>query len=665
MPSRKVLADAVRCLSMDAVQKANSGHPGAPMGMADMAEVLWNDFMTHNPANPQWMNRDRFVLSNGHASMLIYSMLHLTGYDLTIDDIKNFRQLHSKTAGHPEYMECPGVETTTGPLGQGIANGVGMALAEKMLAEQFNRDEFKVIDHFTYVFLGDGCMMEGISHEACSYAGALELGKLIALYDDNGISIDGEVEGWFVDDTAKRFEAYNWHVIDNVDGHDPEAVKAAIEAARAETSKPSLICCKTHIAYGSPNKQDSSKSHGAPLGDEEIALVREKLGWEHPPFEIPTEVYEGFDARQKGSAAETAWNDMFTAYGAKYPELAADLTRRMNRDLPEDFEATCEALFADLNDKKQDLATRKANVAVLEGLAPGLPELLGGSADLTGSNGCWWSGSKSYDRDNTDGNYLHYGVREFGMSAFMNGMVLHGGLLPYSGTFLVFSDYLRNAFRMAALMQLRAIWILTHDSIGVGEDGPTHQPVEHATAMRCIPNAYFFRPCDVVETAASWKIALEAKSTPSAMSLTRQGLPFFERDAAAMADVAKGGYILRDCEGEPEVIIIGTGSETKLAVAAAEELAAKGTKARVVSMYCCEVFDEQDQAYKDKVLPPQVTARVAVESGTPDFWYKYVGLGGRIVGMTTFGASAPGGQLFEHFGFTTEAVVAAAQEAMA
>ncbi|THB65878.1 MAG: transketolase, partial [Desulfovibrio sp.] len=394
MPSRKVLADAVRCLSMDAVQKANSGHPGAPMGMADMAEVLWNDFMTHNPANPQWMYRDRFVLSNGHASMLIYSMLHLTGYDLTIDDIKNFRQLHSKTAGHPEYMECPGVETTTGPLGQGIANGVGMALAEKMLAEQFNRDEFKVIDHFTYVFLGDGCMMEGISHEACSYAGALELGKLIALYDDNGISIDGEVEGWFVDDTAKRFEAYNWHVIDNVDGHDPEAVKAAIEAARAETSKPSLICCKTHIAYGSPNKQDSSKSHGAPLGDEEIALVREKLGWEHPPFEIPTEVYEGFDARQKGSAAETAWNDMFTAYGAKYPELAADLTRRMNRDLPEDFEATCEALFADLNDKKQDLATRKANVAVLEGLASALPELLGGSADLTGSNGCWWSGSK-------------------------------------------------------------------------------------------------------------------------------------------------------------------------------------------------------------------------------------------------------------------------------
>ncbi|WP_330927286.1 transketolase [Candidatus Sororendozoicomonas aggregata] len=664
MSSRRELANAIRALSMDAVQKAKSGHPGAPMGMADIAEVLWHDYLKHNPTNPHWADRDRFVLSNGHGSMLLYSLLHLSGYDVSIEDLKNFRQLHSKTAGHPEYGYAPGIETTTGPLGQGIANAVGMAIAEKAMAAQFNREGHTVVDHNTYVFLGDGCLMEGISHEVCSLAGTQGLGKLIAFYDDNGISIDGEVKGWFTDDTVKRFESYHWQVIPAVDGHDPEAIIAAIEAARAETDKPTLICCKTVIGFGSPNKEGKESCHGAPLGDDEIKLTRERLGWEHAPFTVPQEIYGAWNGREKGQAAEARWQEKFAAYEVAYPELAAEFTRRVNGDLPVDFSEKANAYIQECQANAEKIASRKASQNTLNAYGPLLPELLGGSADLAGSNLTIWSGSKGISKEDASGNYLYYGVREFGMSAIMNGIALHGGFVPYGATFLVFMEYACNAVRMAALMKQRNIFVYTHDSIGLGEDGPTHQPVEQLSSLRMTPNMNTWRPCDTVESAVAWKHAIERTDGPSALVFSRQGLPCMHRDSRQVTDIDRGGYILKDCEGLPELILMATGSEVELVIKAARNLTEQGRKVRVISMPSTEVFDTQDAAYKQKVLPLEVTARVAVEAASEDFWYKYVGLDGRVVGMTTYGESAPASDLFAYFGFTEENVVAVASELM-
>lgn len=661
MPSRSDLANAIRALSMDAVQKAKSGHPGAPMGMADIAEVLWNDFLKHNPQNPNWYNRDRFVLSNGHGSMLLYSLLHLSGYDLSIDDLKNFRQLHAKTAGHPEHGYAPGIETTTGPLGQGIANAVGMAVAEKALAGQFNRDGHEIVDHFTYCFLGDGCMMEGISHEVCSLAGTLGLGKLIAFYDDNGISIDGEVEGWFTDNTAQRFDAYGWHVI-KVDGHNPEEIKAAVEASKAEAGKPSLIICKTIIGFGSPNKEGKEDCHGAPLGDDEIALTRERLNWPHAAFEIPADIAEGWNAQEKGAAAESAWAEQFAAYQAAHPELAAELERRMNGDLPADFAEKADAYIKECQEKGDTVASRKASLNSLNAFGPELPELLGGSADLAPSNLTFWNGAKAITADDASGNYMHYGVREFGMAAIMNGVALHGGFVPYGATFLIFMEYARNAVRMAALMKQRAIYVFTHDSIGLGEDGPTHQPVEQVASLRGTPNMSVWRPCDAVETAVSWKAALERNDGPTSLILSRQNLAHQPRSEEQLANIARGAYVLKDCEGTADAILIATGSEVTLALDAAEKLSANGKKIRVVSMPSTDRFDAQDAAYRESVLPADVITRVAIEAAHKDFWYKYVGLEGAIIGMETFGESAPAGQLFEEFGFTVDNIVGTVSE---
>lgn len=661
MPSRRELANAIRALSMDAVQKANSGHPGAPMGMADIAEALWNDHLKHNPANPGWFDRDRFVLSNGHASMLIYSLLHLSGYDLSMDDLKSFRQLHSKTPGHPEYGYAPGVETTTGPLGQGISNAVGMALAEKTMAAQFNRDGHNIVDHYTYTFLGDGCMMEGISHEACSLAGVLELGKLIAVWDDNGISIDGELESWFADDTPKRFEAYGWHVISDVDGHDAQAVTKAIEAAKAVTGKPSLICARTTIGFGSPNLAGSHNCHGAPLGADEIKATREQLGWKYDAFEIPDEIYAAWDAKQKGATIESEWNERFAAYASAHPELAAEFKRRMQGELPDNWEQEAGKFIAQVDAEGASPATRKASQNSLNGYGPLLPDLFGGSADLTPSNLTAWSGSRALTDGHVDGNYISYGVREFGMTAIMNGMALHGGFIPYGATFLVFSDYARNALRMASIMRQRAIQVYTHDSIGLGEDGPTHQPVEHISSLRLMPNMHVWRPCDAVETAVAWKQAIEKTDGPTSLVLSRQGLAHQPRSAQQLSAIARGGYVLVECDGTPDAIIIATGSEVALAVAAAAQLE---QKVRVVSMPCVESFEVQDDAYRESVLPAEVTARVAVEAGVTGFWYKYVGLDGKVIGIDRFGESAPAGQLFEQFGFTVDNVAKAVQEVL-
>lgn len=666
MAERRELANAIRFLSMDAVQKANSGHPGAPMGMADIAEVLWRDFLSHNPTNPAWANRDRFVLSNGHGSMLIYSLLHLTGYDLSIEDLKQFRQLHSKTPGHPEYGYAPGVETTTGPLGQGITNAVGMAIAEKTLAAQFNREGHEIVNHYTYAFLGDGCLMEGISHEACSLAGTLGLGKLIAFYDDNNISIDGHVDGWFSDDTAMRFESYGWQVIRNVDGHNAEQIKFAIENAKAEKDRPTLIICKTIIGYGSPNKCNSHDCHGAPLGDAEIAAAREYLKWEHAPFVIPAEIYAEWDAKAKGLLAEKEWNAKFAAYATAYPELATEFKRRVAGELPANWAAESQAFIEKLQANPANIASRKASQNAIEAYAHILPEFLGGSADLASSNLTLWSGSKPIRADhNVDGNYINYGVREFGMSAIMNGIALHGGFIPYGATFLMFMEYAHNAVRMAALMKQRSLFVYTHDSIGLGEDGPTHQPVEQTAALRLIPNLQTWRPCDQVESAVAWKAAVERKDGPSALIFTRQNLAQMERTPEQLANVARGGYILRQCceKGDcPDLILIATGSEVELAMKAADVLSAEGHKVRVVSMPSTNVFDAQDEAYRESVLPSSVTKRVAIEAGISDFWYKYVGFGGRIVGMNSFGESAPAGELFKLFGFTVDNVVAKAKE---
>ena len=657
MSSRRELANAIRALSMDAVQKAKSGHPGAPMGMADIAEVLWNDFLKHNPANPHWMDRDRFVLSNGHGSMLIYSLLHLSGYDLSIDDIKNFRQLHSKTAGHPEYGYAPGIETTTGPLGQGITNAIGFAVAEKSLAAQFNREGHEIIDHHTYTFLGDGCLMEGISHEACSLAGTLGLGKLIAFYDDNGISIDGEVEGWFTDDTPKRFEAYGWQVIPNVDGHDAEQIKAAIEAAQDNEDQPTLICCKTIIGFGSPNKQGKEDCHGAPLGDDEIALARKELGWEHDAFVIPEDIASQWNANEPGKILENEWEERFAEYSKAYPAEARELIRRYTGELPADFSAQADTYIKELQDKGETIASRKASQNALNAFGPLLPELMGGSADLAGSNLTLWSGCKGVTKDDASGNYMFYGVRELGMSAIMNGIALHGGFIPYGATFLVFMEYARNALRMAALMKQRAIHVYTHDSIGLGEDGPTHQPIEQIANLRHTPNMSTWRPADAVESAVAWKSALERADGPTAMIFSRQNLPHQARTDEQLANVARGGYILRDTAGTPDAIIIATGSEVGLAMDSAEALAAEGKQVRVVSMPCTDLFDKQDTAYREAVLPSSIAARVAIEAAQADYWYKYVGLNGAIVGMTSFGESAPAGELFKLFGFTVENVV--------
>mgnify|MGYP002639704300 CR=1 FL=1 len=662
MPSRRELANAIRALSMDAVQKANSGHPGAPMGMADIAEVLWNDHMKHNPVNPNWADRDRFVLSNGHGSMLIYSLLHLTGYDLSIDDLKSFRQLHSKTPGHPEYGYAPGVETTTGPLGQGITNAVGMAIAERALAAEFNKDGHKVVDHNSYVFLGDGCLMEGISHEACSLAGTLGLGKLIAFWDDNGISIDGHVEGWFLDDTPKRFESYGWQVIPNVDGHDAEALAAAVEAAKAETGKPTMICCKTTIGFGSPNKAGSHACHGAPLGEEENRLTKEALGWTYDDFEVPQDIYDGWDAKENGASAEAAWNERFAAYKAAHPELAAEFERRMAGELPADWADKSAAYVAQTNSDAKSPATRQASLAAIEAYSAALPELFGGSADLGCSNLTEWSGYKPMRADTPKSNYINYGVREFGMSAIMNGIALHGGYIPFGATFLMFSEYARNALRMAALMKQRSIFVYTHDSIGLGEDGPTHQAVEQIPTLRMIPNMAVWRPCDAVESAVCWQQAVERKDGPSCLIFSRQGLPHQQRSDTQIADIAKGGYVLKDCAGTPDAIIIATGSEVALAMGAAEKLS--GKKVRVVSMPSTNIFDAQDAAYRESVLPAAVSARVAVEAAVTDSWYKYVGLNGAVIGIDRFGESAPAGELFEYFGFTVDKVVEAVESVL-
>ncbi|EYU14474.1 transketolase [Photorhabdus aegyptia] len=660
MTTRKTLANAIRFLSMDAVQKAKSGHPGAPMGMADIAEVLWRDYLNHNPTDPHWVDRDRFVLSNGHGSMLIYSLLHLTGYDVSVDDLKNFRQLHSKTPGHPEYGYTPGVETTTGPLGQGIANAVGFAIAERTLAAQFNRPGHEIVNHNTYAFMGDGCMMEGISHEVCSLAGTLKLGKLIAFYDDNGISIDGHVEGWFTDDTASRFEAYGWHVIRGIDGHNAASVKAAIEEARKVADKPSLLMCKTVIGFGAPTKAGTHDSHGAPLGDAEIAATREALDWNYPAFEIPADIYAEWDAKEAGNVKQAAWNEKFAAYEKAYPELAAEFKRRTSGELPADWEAESKAFIEQLQKNPANIASRKASQNALEAFGKVLPEFMGGSADLAPSNLTMWSGSKPLNEDQA-GNYIHYGVREFGMSAIMNGIALHGGFVPYGATFLMFVEYARNAVRMAALMKIRSIFVYTHDSIGLGEDGPTHQPVEQLASLRVTPNLSTWRPCDQVESAVAWKYAIERKTGPSALIFSRQNLAQQERTAEQLANIEKGAYILKDCQGQPELILIATGSEIELAVSAYNQLTEEGRQVRVVSMPSTDAFDKQDAAYREAVLPAAVSARVAIEAGIADYWFKYVGMNGAIVGMETFGESAPADQLFKAFGFTVENVVAKAK----
>jgi transketolase len=665
MASRRELANAIRALSMDAVQQAKSGHPGAPMGMADIAQVLWADFLSHNPTDPEWFNRDRFVLSNGHGSMLIYSLLHLSGYELSIEELKNFRQLHSKTPGHPEYGYAPGVETTTGPLGQGITNAVGMAIAEKTLAAQFNQPGHDIVDHFTYAFMGDGCLMEGISHEACSLAGTLGLGKLIGFWDDNGISIDGEVEGWFTDDTAARFESYGWHVIRDIDGHDAEQIRQAIQQARAETGKPSLLCCRTIIGFGSPNKQGKEDCHGAPLGEAEIALAREALGWSHPAFEIPEDISAAWDAKAKGSDAQAQWQQRFDQYATAYPEQAAEFNRRMAGELPATWSQHASDYIQQLQDNPATIATRKASQNALNAFGPVLPEFLGGSADLAGSNLTIWDGCKGIEANDASGNYLYYGVREFGMSAIMNGITLHGGFKPYGATFLMFVEYARNAVRMAALMKLPCIFVYTHDSIGLGEDGPTHQPVEQLASMRMTPNLANWRPCDQVESAVAWKAAIESVDSPTSLVFTRQGLVQQPRTESQVADIARGGYVLKDSDKAVELILIATGSEVQLAVEAWQTLTEQGVSCRVVSMPSTDVFEQQDSAYRESVLPSNCQNRVAVEAGIKDFWYKYVGLNGAIVGMDTFGESAPAGQLFELFNITTEAVVDAAQKVMA
>jgi transketolase len=658
MPSRTELANAIRALAMDAVEAAKSGHPGMPMGMADIAEVLWNDFLSHNPNNPKWANRDRFVLSNGHGSMLIYALLHLTGYDLPIDQLKRFRQLHSKTAGHPEASETPGVETTTGPLGQGLANAVGMALAEKVLAARFNRDGLGIVDHNTFVFLGDGCLMEGISHEVASLAGTLKLGKLVAVWDDNGISIDGEVHGWFTDDTPARFEAYGWHVIRGIDGHDPQAIKNALATAATITDKPTLICAKTVIGFGAPNKQGKESSHGAPLGKDEIALARTQLGWSHAPFVVPDEIHAGWNAATKGAQREAEWNALFARYRDAHPELAAEFERRQSGELPADFAAAAEAWIAKLQAEGPVVASRKASQMALDAYGPLLPELIGGSADLAGSNLTIWKGSKDVNSNDANANYVHYGVREFGMSAIANGLALHGGFIPYDATFLVFSDYARNAVRMSALIPTRAIHVYTHDSIGLGEDGPTHQPVEHLASLRYIPNNHVWRPCDAVESAVSWKRAIERSNGPSCLIFSRQNLAHQPRSAEQVADIARGGYILSDPPSAKfDVILIATGSEVEIAMQAMRILADQGVAARVVSMPCTNVFDAQPIEYREGVLPSWCRKRVAIEAGTTDFWRKYVGLDGSVIGLDTFGASAPADALYRHFGITAEHAV--------
>ncbi len=661
MSSRRNLANAIRALSMDAVQKAKSGHPGAPMGMADIAEVLWNDHLKHNPAGPEWADRDRFVLSNGHGSMLIYALLHLTGYDLAMEQLASFRQLHSQCAGHPEYGYAPGIETTTGPLGQGITNGVGFAMAEKLMADQFNKPGHKIVDHHTYVFMGDGCLMEGISHEACSLAGTWGLGNLIAFWDDNNISIDGHIDGWYTDDTVKRFESYGWHVV-SVDGHDADAINAAILESKGVTDKPSLICCKTIIGYGSPNKSGSHDCHGAALGDEEVALTRKELGWEHEPFVIPDDVYAGWDAKEKGAAAEAEWNTRFEAYAAEYPELAAEFKRRMAKELPANWSDAAAALVAETNSNAADLASRQASQKCIAGLAPTLPEFLGGSADLTGSNLTSCADFKHVSGKEM-GNYISYGVREFGMYAIMNGMALHGGLIPFGGTFHMFSDYAKSALRMAALMKIRTIAVLTHDSIGQGEDGPTHQPVENTSAMRFIPNMHVWRPADSTETAVAWTKAVERMDGPTSLILSRQGLPFIARTDEQIAAISNGAYVISESDGAADVILIATGSEVKLAIDSQAELASAGIQARVVSMPSTHVFDSQDQAYKDSILTPGVK-RVAIEAGVTDYWRKYVGLEGGVVGIDTFGESAPGGAVMKHFGFTVENVVKSVKDVL-
>ena len=653
MADRRELANAVRALSMDAVQQANSGHPGAPMGMADIAEVLWNDFLSHNPANPDWSNRDRFVLSNGHASMLLYSLLHLSGYQLPIDEIKNFRQLHSKTPGHPEYGYAPGVETTTGPLGQGIANAVGMAIAERTLAAQFNRDGHNIVDHNTWVFLGDGCLMEGISHEACSLAGTLGLGKLIAVYDDNGISIDGEVEGWFTDNTPARFRAYGWDVIEAVDGHDSDAIKAAITAAKKETGKPTLICARTTIGFGSPNKGGKESSHGAPLGADEIVLAKQQLGWEYGAFEIPNEIYAGWNAGDAGEKREASWQERFENYRSAHADLAAEFERRMKGDLPANWQSQANAFIKSVDAKAETIASRKASQNTLNGFGPLLPEFLGGSADLAGSNLTIWSGSKVI-LDEPDGNYINYGVREFGMSAITNGICLHGGFRPYSATFLMFSEYSRNALRMSALMKLPNINVFTHDSVGLGEDGPTHQPVEQTATLRLMPRMSVWRPCDAVESAVAWKCAIEKRDGPSSLIFSRQGLAHVPRSDEQIANIERGGYIVHEPMSNVDAIVIATGSEVSLALAAAKLLEAQGKGVRVVSMPCTDYFDAQDDAYRESVLPHSISARVAVEAGMPDLWRKYVGLVGDVLGIDTFGESGPANDVFAHFGITSD-----------
>lgn len=664
MPSRRELANAIRALSMDAVQAANSGHPGAPMGMADIAEVLWNDYLNHNPANPEWSNRDRFILSNGHGSMLLYSLLHLSGYDLPIGELKNFRQLGSKTPGHPEYGYAPGVETTTGPLGQGIANAVGMALSEKVLAAQFNKSGHEIVDHNTFVFLGDGCLMEGISHEACSLAGTLGLGKLIAFYDDNNISIDGEVEGWFTDNTPARFEAYGWQVIPAVDGHDADAIRAAIDSALSDSDRPTMICCKTVIGFGSPNKQGTESCHGAALGVDEVAATREALGWAYPAFEIPQDIYAGWDNKESGNEKETEWNACFEKYAQEFPELAAEYQRRIVGDLPADFDSIADKYIQQCQLDAEKVASRKASQNTLNAFGPSLPEFLGGSADLAGSNLTIWSGAKGVTSEDASGNYIYYGVREFGMAAIMNGVALHGGFVPYGATFLMFMEYCRNALRMAALMKQRSIFVFTHDSIGLGEDGPTHQPVEQMSALRSTPNLNSWRPCDSVESAVSWKQAIKKDDGPSALIFSRQGLVCQNRTAQQVSDIERGGYTLVDCDGTPDLILIATGSEVDLAVQASTILGGKSVKTRVVSMPCAEVFSAQDADYRESVLPSDVYARVAIEAGHADYWYKFVGLDGRVVGMTTFGESAPGPELMEHFGFTVENVLQVAEDCL-
>ena len=660
--SRRQLANAIRALSMDAVQRANSGHPGAPMGMADIAEVLWNDFFRHNPANPGWVDRDRFVMSNGHGSMLLYSILHLTGYDLPMEELRNFRQLHSKTPGHPEYGYTPGIETTTGPLGQGLANAVGMATAERTLAAQFNRAGLDIIDHYTYASVGDGCLMEGISHEACSLAGTLGLGKLIVIYDSNRISIDGEVEGWFTEDVPQRFDAYRWHVIPGVDGHNPDDVSRAIREAQAVTDRPSLIDCKTIIGLGSPNKQGKASSHGAPLGVDEVALARETIGWFSPAFEIPAEIYRGWDARQRGTELEAEWNEKFSVYAERYPEEAAEFTRRVKGDLPENWQETSRTYIEATRQKAESIASRKASQNALNAYGPNLPELIGGSADLTGSNLTLRQDSAVISDADADGNYLYYGVREFAMAAINNGLALHGGFIPYGGTFLIFTEYARNALRMAALMKQRNIFVLTHDSIGLGEDGPTHQSVEQAATLRLIPNMSVWRPCDAVETAVAWKAALENRDGPTSLLLSRQSLPVLDRTAQQVESIERGGYILVEPEDGPDLIIIATGSEVAIAVEAARRLNGNGSSVRVVSMPSTDAFDSQPQEYREQVLPPACRRRIAVEAGIPDYWRKYVGLDGRILGVPTFGESAPGGAVFEHFGINAEGLMRLVQE---